>query len=320
MVSEAAKEKLLYKYVYDSLANEYNMEGQSNSLADLYNLAEVPFKPDNTADREDQVASLLSKIPSHMHGKILAVENLRADLREFSTDCDEEFFVSTDRHLVEVLSHFKKDNPEEMRIRNKLYNLRYDVEEQLNPTVKVQRFNLLKQMVHNIKRNKGSFDHDPLNITAKRMEYFMKDIPVEERLSLLDMIIKKTKGSGYNYSSYKSKLKQEKAEQDAENKYFEKEDNQYRYEQIMKKELANASSNSERVELYKEALELVNDQDWSRSTKFQTKINICNSLISIYRQEGMTTELASVMRERDKFSKSLDNTKLYAAKKGYTYK
>ena len=320
MVSEAAKEKLLYKYVYDSLANEYNMEGQSNSLADLYNLAEVPFKPDNTADREDQVASLLSKIPSHMHGKILAVENLRADLREFSTDCDEEFFVSTDRHLVEVLSHFKKDNPEEMRIRNKLYNLRYDVEEQLNPTVKVQRFNLLKQMVHNIKRNKGSFDHDPLNITAKRMEYFMKDIPIEERLSLLYMIIKKTKGSGYNYSSYNSKLKQEKAEQYAENKYFEKEDNQYRYEQIMKKELANASSNSERVELYKEALELVNDQDWSRSTKFQTKINICNSLISIYRQEGMTTELASVMRERDKFSKSLDNTKLYAAKKGYTYK
>ena len=311
---------LFYKYALDCIGNEYNSEMKSNSLADLYQLAGLELKDEESLTREEHIKLIMPKIPQYMHSKIMALETLRADLKDFSTDCDEDFFVTTDEHVKKVLSCFGQDNIEEIKIRSKLYNLRYDIDEQLNPSTKYNRFQLLKQMVKNVKNNDGRFDYDPLKVTAKRMEYFMKSMPVEERLSLLDSIIRKTHDkNAYDYMGYKSSLRKEKTIKDEEQKLIDKEEKQYRYDDIMKRELNEAKSNQEKIGLYKEALNLVNYQDWGRAKKFQTKIRIYDHLVSLYIKEGMQKELDNAKYVRESYRKALDNNKVYGSKKGYGY-
>lgn len=310
--------KLLNKYAYDCLANEYDAKGKSNSLADLYELAGETLKENDAKTREEHIRFLLPKIPQYMHEKILAVETLRTDLNEFSSDCDESFFAKTGRHIEKVLSLFDKDNPMEMRIRNELYSVCYDIEEQINPTGRQHKFDILKKMVANIKQNDGSFDHNPLNVSAKRMEYFMSSVDVEDRLKLIDSIYRKTKNKDqYNYMSLKAKLKKEKAQKDAERKFLDREEKQLRYDDIMKKELPQAVGNQEKIKLYKEAVKLVNYQDWTRSRKFSAKIKIYNNLIPLYAAEGMMAEYENAKAIRESYLKAQDNTKIYASKKGY---
>ena len=311
---------LLYKYVNDCLNNEYDIRLCSNSLADLYKIASMELKNEHDLSREEHLSLVLPRIPSYMHDKIQAMEVLKADLKEFSKDCDEDFFVNTDMHVKNVLSLFQKDNAEEMKIRNSLYNLQYSIDEELNPHGKHNKFQLLKQMVKNIKQNDGSFDYDPLNASAKRMQYFMKSVPVEERLSLLDSIIRKTKDkNAYNYMSYKAELKKEKSAKEIEERAIDREEKQYRYDDIMQKKLPQAKTNQERIDLCKEALNLVNYKDWGRSKKFQAKIKLYNRLIPIYASEGMEKELDNAKCIRESYEKALDKTRVYSAKKGYGY-
>ena len=317
---KSENKKLFYKYATDCLCHELNADMKSNSLADLYKLAGLELKDEEALTREEHVKLIMPTIPQYMHKQIMAMETLRADLKVFSTDCDEDFFKNTDKHVQEVLSCFAKDNVEEVKIRSELYNLRYDIDEQLNPSTKHNRFQLLKQMVKNIKNNDGSFDYNPLKITAKRMEYFMKSMPVEERLQLLDSIIRKTHNKNmYDYMGYKSSLKKEKESKDLEQKYLDREEKQYRYDDIMKKELLKAKTNREKIDLCKEALTLVNYQDWGRAKKFQAKIRIYDSLVSLYMSEGMQKELENAKYVRESYRKSLDNNLSYGHKKGYGY-
>ena len=49
--------------------------------------------------------------------------------------------------------------------------------------------------------NDGAFDYNPLNIAARQTEYFMKNIPARERLTLLNKINTKTLNhERYDYS------------------------------------------------------------------------------------------------------------------------
>lgn len=313
--------KLFYKYAYDCLANEYNLNHQSNSIADLYQLAGIEPKHKDDLTREEHLKLLLPLIPQNIHKKIKAMEILRADLSEFSTDCNEEFFKATYKHILSALLLFNKDNFSEMKIRTVLYNLLYDVDEQLNPSSRFNRFNILKQMVDNIKQNDGSFDYDPLNTAKKRMEYFMKSIPVEQRLKLLNSIIRKTKNKDvYDYSSYKSALKKEKEAKDFEQKQLEREQKQERYDDIMKYDIHKAENNAQRIKLYKEALNLVGYKDWGKAKKFQAKIRIYNRLIPIYQSENMTKELENAKYVRESYEKAITNIRIYTAKKGYGYR
>ncbi|MBQ8869988.1 MAG: hypothetical protein IJ019_01270 [Alphaproteobacteria bacterium] len=312
--------QLFYKYVTDCISNEYNSQLKSNSLADLYKLAGFEIKNEDDLTREEHLALVMPKIPQYMHKRIMAMEVLRSDLKEFSTDCDETFFYKTEKDIKSVLSLFQKDNIEEVKIRLELHNLRYDIDEQLNPNSRYNRFQILKQIVKETKHNDGQFDHNPLNITAKRMEYFMKSMPVDERLTLLDSIIKKTRNKdAYDYMKYKSTLKKEKLDKDKENKLLDQEEKQYRYDQIMQTELREAPNNQEKIKLCKEALNLVRYKEWGRAKKFQAKIRIYDSLVSLYLSEGMQKEYEDAKYIRQSYEKALDNNRSYGAKKGYGY-
>ena len=317
---KSANRQLFYKYVTDCISHEYDTLGRSNSLADLYQLAGLKLKDEDELTRKEHLALVMPKIPKYMHQRIMAVETLKADLKEFSSDCDEDFFNKTAKDVKNVLSLFQKDNLEEVKIRIELHNLRYDIDELLNPNGRYNRFQILKQIVKETKHNDGCFDHSPLQITAKRMEYFMKSMPVEERLTLLDSIIKKTRNKdAYDYMRYKSALKQEKFEKDQEEKLFEREEKQDRYDKIMQTELRNAPDNKEKIKLCKEALNLVNYKDWGRAKKFKAKIRIYDSLVSLYLSEGMQKEYEDAKYIRQSYEKALDNSRSYGAKKGYGY-
>ena len=312
------KAKLLSRYAFNCVANEYGSKGTSNSLADLYQLAGLEFKNEKELTRQEHLDCVLPNIPETMHEKINAVESLRKDIAVFSTDCDEEFFDKTNVHIGKVLQLFDKDNAEEMKLRVALHNLRYNIEEQTNPSGKQRLFDILKQMVDTVKQNDGTFDHDPLNISKKRMEYFMRSIPVEDRIKLLDAIIRKTKDKdSYEYSSYKSALKKEKTTKDAENKAEKIKEKQLRYDDIMRVELPKATTNQEKIRLCKEALNLVNYKDWGRAKKFTAKIEIYNTLLPIYSAEGMKKEFDDAVYIRNSYVNAWENTIEYAKLKNY---
>ena len=312
------KNKLLSIYAFDCVANEYDSKGASNSLADLYSLAGMELKNEKQLTREEHLAKVMPHIPETMHEKINAVEQLRKDMSVFSTDCDEEFFDKTNVHIGKVLQLFDKDNAEEMKLRVALHNLRYSIEEQTNPSGKQRLFDILKQMVDTVKQNDGTFDHDPLNISKKRMEYFMRSIPVEDRIKLLDSIIRKTKDKdSYDYSAYKTSLKKEKTAKDAENKAESIKEKQLRYDDIMRTYLPKATTNQEKIKLCKEALNLVNYKDWGRAKKFTAKIEIYNTLLPIYSAEGMKKEFDDAVYIRNSYVNAWENTVEYAKLKNY---
>ena len=307
------------KYAYDCLCNEYG-NGKSNSLADLYQMAGIELKNEENLSREDHLKIVLPNLPKQLQSKVMVMENLKSCLQEFSTDCDEDFFNKTDVCITDALSLFKKDDKIQTAIKVKLYDLRFDIDEILNPQSRTNRFNLLKKMVSEVKENDGSFDHTPLNISANRMQFFMKSIPADERLKLLNSIIKKTKNTkAYDYSLFKKELESQKAVKDAEDKITKKEENQDRYDAILQKELPRAVTNKQKIALYEEAMELVSSQDWGRTKKFKTKIGFCTSLISLYRAEGQTEKAQETSQKRASFEKACHNTEVAASKKGYTY-
>lgn len=312
------KAKLLSRYAFNCVANEYGSQGTSNSLADLYQLAGLEFKNEKELTRQEHLDRVMPHIPETMHEKINAVEKLRKDIKNFSTDCDEEFFDKTNIHIDKVLQLFDKDNSEEIKLRVALYNLKYSIEEQTNPSGKQQMFEILQKMVAAVKQNDGTFDHDPLNISKKRMEYFMRSIPVEDRIKLLDSIIRKTKDKdSYDYSAYKTALKKEKTTKDAENKAEKIKEKQLRYDDIMRVDLPKATTNQEKIKLCKEALNLVNYKDWGRAKKFTAKIEIYNTLLPIYSAEGMKKEFDDAVYIRNSYVNAWENTVEYAKLKNY---
>ena len=95
MNTKATNAKLLSKYAYDCIANEYTSQGTSNSLADLYQLAGLELKNEKELSRDEHLAIVMPHIPQHMHDKIEAVEAVREDLKSFSTlkNCGAAIFL-----------------------------------------------------------------------------------------------------------------------------------------------------------------------------------------------------------------------------------
>lgn len=319
-LSKQQAQKIFYDYAYHCVGGDYDAQLSSKSLADLYKLAGMELKNPHQHSRKEHIDMLLEHVPQHLRKHIETIELLKEDLQEFSTDCDEDFFEKTYHHTAAVLNIFGKNNLPEAKIRNELYNLQYDICECLSPEDKRARFNIMKKRVANIKENTGEFDHDPLNIDAKRMQYFMKSIPIDERLKLLNEIIKKTKNSSYyNYTALKKSYEQEKSIHDAEEKIAKKEEKQDRFDEIMKIKIHQAKTNKEKIDLYTEAMQLVNYQDWGRVKKFKEKISICDKLVPLYTAEGMQKEALQISEKRKGYLIACDNSHTAAVKKGYTF-
>ena len=319
-LSKTQLQEIFYNYAYHCIGSDYDSQMTSKSLANLYKLAGMEFENPKGLTRQEHLELVLPNVPQHMRKDIEAIELLKADLQEFSTDCDESFFERTRVHTLDVLKIFNKPNLPETRIRNELYNLQYDILECLNPEDKRARFQIMKKRVANIKENNGEFDHDPLNIDAKRMQFFMRSMPIDERLKLLNAIMKKTKNkTAYNYTSLQKAYEQEKYIHDQEQKIIKKEEKQSRYDAIMKTEIHNAKNNKEKIDLYNEAMGLVSSQDWGRVKKFEAKISICDKLIPLYYAEGMQKEALHLAKKRKAYAVASNNSQTAAMKKGYTF-
>ena len=92
-------------------------------------------------------------------------------------DCqDDTLMQQTYSDLCKIMSYLSGASEKVTKIKISIYNHLYEIDEQRFPDYWENRFALCKHMVKNIKDNKdGQFDHNPLNITARRIDYFMKN-------------------------------------------------------------------------------------------------------------------------------------------------
>lgn len=235
-------------------------------------------------------------------------------------DCeDEEFMRRTVRKVEKVIELFNAKNIAEMKIRNELLDYLYDLHEYLTPHSACNRFEIIKRIVKNISSNNGDFDHNPLNIAARRMEYFMKSIPVNERYKLALEIKRKTKDSKtYNYDRFIHNLAQEYEVFKVDQKYQEHLEKLERYDEIRNLLSANPD-NKTQIELFNELLPLVNEQEWGRTRKFGEKKTIYNHLARLYRTEGMLPESSEAEAQCEQFRKAGKHSEIAATIKGYSF-
>lgn len=231
---------------------------------------------------------------------------------------DDEYIENAIQNLESIYPFFNPKNPAEQKIRKKILERLWDFDEHTRPSDPSRRFGYLQRMVHDIKNNQGEFDHDPLFSSARRISYFMKEIPARKRLALLMEIDRKTiNHARYDYTDQLAAIKQDydKEKQSlAEEKIY---DNQFRYDEIRSNILPQEKDPKERIKLYKELMHLIKDQDWSRKRKFQEKKTICNHLIKLYNQIG-DIELADRMKdEKEKFIRASQIAETAARRKGY---
>ena len=241
--------------------------------------------------------------------KHLALDDVMKNVYAIDRDCkNEEFMHKTIDELNDVIALHNANNKKEMALRNKLLDHIYDIYEFINFYDKRSRFEVLKRMVKNVKSNDGSFDLDPLNIAARRIYYFMKSIPADERYKLVLEIKRKTKNtSTYNYDEQIKDLSKEYQAFKREQKYLQLEADLERYEEI-RAQLQEEPDNKTQIALYNELLPLVNKQpSWGRGRKFAEKKTIYNHLSVLYRKEGMMEKAFEAEAKREQFRKAMDN-------------
>ena len=238
-----------------------------------------------------------------------ALDDIMKKVYIIDRDCkDEEFMHKTIDGLNDVIALHNANNKKEMALRNKLLDHMYDIYEFINFYDKRSRFEVLKRMVKNVKSNDGSFDLDPLNIAARRINYFMKNIPADERYKLVLEIKRKTKNTTtYNYDEQIKNLSEEYQAFKWEQKYLQLEADLERYDEI-RAQLQEKPDNKTQIALYNELLPLVNKQpEWGRGRKFAEKKTIYNHLSTLYRQEGMLDKALEAEALRDQFKKAKAN-------------
>lgn len=237
-----------------------------------------------------------------------ALDDVIKNVYAIDIDCEDDAFMQkTIDELNEVIALYDANSKKEMTLRNKLLDYMYDVYECMNFDDKRSRFDVLKRMVKNVKSNDGSFDLDPLNVAARRIDYFMQSIPADERYKLVLEIKRKTKdATSYNYDGLIAKLSKEYESFKQEQKYFQLETDLDRYDEI-RAQLKKHPDNQTQIELYNELLPLVNKQAWGRRRKFAEKKTIYNHLSTLYRAEGLIDKALKAELKRDKFKKAKAN-------------
>lgn len=270
--------------------------------------------------RQEAVALMLPKIPKEYRAKVARIENVLNKRSQINRDCeDNEAINQVIEDFYGVLAFIPKNNMRNLKIRQEIYSNLYDLDEQNNPSCQRNRFAILTQMINEIPNdNDGSFDYSPLNIAARQTEYFMKNIPARERLSLMTKINNKTLNhERYNYARQISELDKACFIAKQEEKLELKENNQARYDQIRAHDLPQAETTSEKIELYNELLGLINSQDWGRGRKFSEKKTICNHLINLYQSAGMIPEMERAKEDRDRYLNARNICREAARLKGY---
>lgn len=309
----------LNDYAYMLFCEEYYQHEISPSLKVLSQITGKTPPSGAREDRHSDINFIIRDLPPQKKEAVLLLESAGEGFYAISRDTDdEEYILQTYAHLEKSLSLFKPNTPQNITIRDQIFNRIYDLDEQLHPGNPQKRFNLLKQMVRDIKNNDGRYDFNPLNITARRIGYEMKHISAKSRLQLMLEIKKKTIDSEqYNYSRQIADLENAYRLERAQEREDLRLANQERYQQIREKDLPEATTPEKRIPLYLELMNLINDQDWSRGRKFSEKKTICNHLIDLYTQTGDQAGLQEACKLRQKYIEASDRCIEAARRKGY---
>lgn len=310
------------KYRRAAICGDYTIDTQPISWFYLCALAGTTPENESLPEHKEQWKRLYDRVPKKYRDAVIFIENTMADRYKIDADCnDDELMLKTAQNFQKILKKVPNNGGENTIVRQEILNHLYSIYEQYSPGNQQIRFAILKQMVREIKHNDGSFDHNPLNITARRMEYFMRNMPIKERYALLLEIEKKTiDRTRYNYTYLKKLLSQEYEIEKNEQKQQERETNQQRYQQIRQTDLPSAQDNQTKIKLYKELLALIKDQEWGRTRKFNEKKTIYNHLIPLYQAEGMYEEAQKAKIERQRFIDASNASREAARIKGYKYK
>lgn len=282
-------QELFDNYLYHCLSDDFSSDGSRKSLKYLCALADVPEQDIAPLANEEAVIKLICNLPEEYREKVALTERAMTNRYKIDGDCqDDDLMFQVKNDLYKVLSFITDNSEKNTKARIAAYNHLYDIDEQQSPTYWENRFIFCQKMVQSIKSNQnGEFDHDPLNITARRIDYFMKSIDVNKRYALLSAIDKKTfNHNTYNYSEKLSALQQQCEKKQEQDKLWQLEAKRLRYEEIREYDLPQAPDAETQIKLYEELLTLVNSQDISRGRKFNEKKTIYNHLITLYKQTG----------------------------------
>lgn len=282
-------QELFENYLYHRLCEGFEIKGREKSLNDLYTMSNITADNFKDLPREQCIIKLLNNIPPAYREKVALTERAMTNRYKIDGDCqDDDLMFQVKADLYKVLSFITGNSEKNIKSRIAVYNHLYNIDEQQSPTYWENRFIFCKKMVQSVKNNQdGRFDHNPLNITARRMDYFMKSIDVKKRYALLSAIDKKTcNHDTYNYSEKLSTLQQQCENKQEQDKLWQLEAKRLRYEEIREYDLPQAPDAETQIKLYEELLTLVNSQDISRGRKFNEKKTIYNHLIALYKQTG----------------------------------
>ena len=282
-------QELFENYLYHRLCEGFEIKGREKSLNDLYTMSNITADNFKDLPREQCIIKLLNNIPPAYREKIALTERAMTNRYKIDRDCqDDTLMQQTYSDLCKIMSYLSGASEKVTKIKISIYNHLYEIDEQRFPDYWENRFIFCKKMVQSVKNNQdGRFDHNPLNIAARRMDYFMKSIDVNKRYALLSAIDKKTcNHNTYNYSEKLSTLQQQCENKQEQDKLWQLEAKRLRYEEIREYDLPQAPDAETQIKLYEELLTLVNSQDISRGRKFNEKKTIYNHLIALYKQTG----------------------------------
>ena len=315
VLDKRPKAEIFADYVYHRICKNYSWDGIPQSHKYLCELANCG---ENIHPDEAQ-AKLYPRIAEKYLQKILLIDKAMTKYYQIDADVDDDKLLeSTVADFNKVLQILPKSTPRFVEARLAVYDNLYELHEQLCPSGQETRFAILQQIVAEIKNNDGRFDHDPLNITARRVDYFMKKISPKKRYALLLNIKKRTQNSEkYNYDQLIEKVREEYVHSENVAYLEQREDNQWRYSVIKDRELSACTDNQEKIMLYNEMLGLVKDLDLNRQQKFKEKKQIYSALIPLYKAEGMLDEMQQARQEYEKFDKARKNCIEAAKRKGY---
>lgn len=281
--------KLFDSYLFHCLSDDFSSDGSRKSLKYLCALADVPEQNIAPLANKEAVIKLIGNLPEEYREKVALTERAMNNRYKIDGDCqDDDLMSQAKSDFYKVLSFINGNSEKNIKTRIAVYNHLYNIDEQQSPTYWENRFIFCKKMVQSVKNNSdGRFDHNPLNIAARRMDYFMKSIDVNKRYALLSAIDKKTcNHNTYNYSEKLSTLQQQCENKQEQDKLWQLEAKRMRYEAIREYDLPQALDAETQIKLYEELLTLVNSQDISRGRKFNEKKTIYNHLIALYKQTG----------------------------------
>ena len=316
------KNKDLFEhYAYHRICDDFSVDGFRKSLVPLCLLAKQDINTVSQITHDEAIETLLPHIPASYQKKVRFVEQTVNNRYQIDADCeDTTLMISTYQNFHKILTYIPNDSHQNTLTRINIYHNLYEIDEQLLPNSWQHRFEIVNKSVRDIKNNDGRFDHNPLNIIARQVQYFMRSIPAQRRYALLLEIKRKTHDqSTYDYTLQIADLHDEYHKETLRNRYETREYNQDRYEQIRNKELPQASNDEDKIKLYNELLGLINSQDFSRGRKFNEKKSIYHKLSELYKNTGNIAAAQEAQAYYEKFANARKICREAAHIKGYKF-